>query len=1829
MIKLKIDKNKTASRRKAVKRKPKVKQYKHIRHVTLPLYFGWELIIAIRRLEDWRLYLSRPFKVYWHYMTVVAFFVVSFSAVFFIFNSFLTHAATYYFVQTDWSGGNTVEYPNHTSNRTGWTKYTSKDSNITAGTEITITEAITTLTETSDTDFNAGATSTAEVSGSGDSAYVALSTTSGSNGLINNAGASEYALELEVVGNYAYVANGLGGLFIYDVSDPANPTYVSDIDTGLAYNIKVYGDYVYVADSSVIDIVDVSTKSSPSIVNTISDTGGPNDFVIQGTTMYVAWDQSGCSGYCADGWIIAYDITDPLNPSEIASTANLGEYLKDIYVEGDYLYASQSFWDSGDWSLTWYDISNPSAITQVNFTAATNEYTYGLAVVGQYVFMANSTDGVHVFSTSTDSLVHTYNTAGNAVDLAINGDTMYIAEQNSSIFDVDISNPLSISFNGTHSSTAAKGVFFKDGYLYVADNSAGLRTISIPSYVSSGTFTSQILDTSANSGFGNISWTSTEPGGTSLSVKVRTSNDAAMSGATAWASCDAVTSGNDISANNCVTDGHQYVQYQVTLSSSESSRTPQLSDLSIQYTSYTNGSLLSSAFNTQSSANVMGSVEWNSTGTGTIQMQIRTAPDDGADAPDWASGSGWCGPITCAATTGDTDYANSYHTSSGSSVHLDQTTGDDDQWFQYRIWLTSADGASTPSVEDITMIYVVNAPPEFQSAAIASQGSDGVVTISYSVRDPDATSGTATPGEVTPSFQYSTNNGVDWYNITGGMSAGATSTQSVGESAYSEITAYWTPRNQGIEAYSTQTKIRVTVDDSEGANNTASSDTAAFTMDAKTPTVGNPAVRVIATTTPSATLIMDASDDTTLQMCITLDESESNCVSYDTYSTLSLSTDPDTAYVIFKDAYSNTNSQSAVTPETPQNMIIRDLSNTSSASTTPEYRLFISWAAVSTPVSEFANYEVWHSTDGSNYSLLDTITDRSINYYLHDNLVADSAHYYKVSTTDKVSGTEILQNTSYFSSVVSDTANGQGGTDASPPTISSVSVSSINTQSAIITWTTDELSNSTVGYSTTPANFDDETGVASMVTDHSVTLSGLTPGETYYFRVKSSDPDTNEATDSSGGDGYTFNTLSGPAISNVSASTVQNTSATITWNTDIASDSAVYYSVNSDMSDYMVTPTDSTSVTDHSVSISDLTAGTKYYFYVKSGVAIDNNVGDYYYFNTTSDSTAPVITSVDTNVITDDDAVIGWTTDELANAQVYFGTASDNYSSSTAVTSTYNTSHDVWITPLANNTKYYYRVVSVDQAGNISTSSTEYDFTTLEQLSTESEVVIREEEAADNALEGYTCGGGGGGGSSRDYVKPKITNINLDDTDPQAVKVVWDTSENAISVIQYGVDSIEENSLVSAAALNRATQTHEMVLDNLSSNQNYKYKVLAIDAAGNIGESDELEFTNGSFIPEEGEGDGGETPSDTVAEESFLLTIDQAAEYIARSSNNVSIAALESGLLQLQDLANIVPPPIISGEPVVTIGTNSAIIEWSTDDEANALVSYASESYYFANDDYESTIGLPDYYSAGDHRVTLLGLEPETNYHYKIVSKKEVGSSAESKDFSFTTLAELAEIESYTTDIVSTEEVVFKWVTTIPTDTRVDYTPYRNGSLAVDEKRTERNEIFTTIHQMTIEDMEAGVLYQVDLYGNTTDEDVISQSIPSFATSDDNLPPVIKQVKTDAALSVGKDTKVQAIVSWYTNEPSTSRVLYEQGAGRSDEELTQSSPIDDNYARHHVVVITNFNPGAIYRFQVESTDTEGNSSRSRTYTILTPKQQESVFQVIMRNVEETFGWVQF
>ena len=93
-----------------------------------------------------------------------------------------------------------------------------------------------------------------------------------------------------------------------------------------------------------------------------------------------------------------------------------------------------------------------------------------------------------------------------------------------------------------------------------------------------------------------------------------------------------------------------------------------------------------------------------------------------------------------------------------------------------------------------------------------------------------------------------------------------------------------------------------------------------------------------------------------------------------------------------------------------------------------------------------------------------------------------------------------------------------------------------------------------------------------------------------------------------------------PVISLVSVSDITANSATITWITDEPSNIGVNYSINEDLSSNL-TKYDSTMTTIHTITLTNLSSNTTYYFEVSStdnygNTAADNNNSHYYTFTT-------------------------------------------------------------------------------------------------------------------------------------------------------------------------------------------------------------------------------------------------------------------------------------------------------------------------------------------------------------------------------------------------------------------------------------------------------------------------------------------------------------------------------------------------------------------------------------------------------------------------------------
>lgn len=146
---------------------------------------------------------------------------------------------------------------------------------------------------------------------------------------------------------------------------------------------------------------------------------------------------------------------------------------------------------------------------------------------------------------------------------------------------------------------------------YSANSISGTSTptyaTTSPLYQTTGTLTSSIFDTGySNVNWGTLTFAATTPSNTSVSVKVRTGNSADLSDATAFSSCSSISSGSSIANNSCVNSGNEYVQYQVTLSTTDTSVTPTFTSFSLAF-SQASSSSSSSNSNSGSVCNTVGS----------------------------------------------------------------------------------------------------------------------------------------------------------------------------------------------------------------------------------------------------------------------------------------------------------------------------------------------------------------------------------------------------------------------------------------------------------------------------------------------------------------------------------------------------------------------------------------------------------------------------------------------------------------------------------------------------------------------------------------------------------------------------------------------------------------------------------------------------------------------------------------------------------------------------------------------------------------------------------------------------------------------------------------------------------------------------------------------------------------------------------------------------------------------------------------------------------------------------------------------------------------------
>lgn len=593
----------------------------------------------------------------------------------------------------------------------------------------------------------------------------------------------------------------------------------------------------------------------------------------------------------------------------------------------------------------------------------------------------------------------------------------------------------------------------------------------------------------------------------------------------------------------------------------------------------------------------------------------------------------------------------------------------------------------------------------------------------------------------------------------------------------------------------------------------------------------------------------------------------------------------------------------------------------------------------------------------------------------------------------------------------------------------------------------------------------------------------------------------------------------------------------------------------------------------------------------------------------------PTISNVNSSVsgIT---ATITWDTNIIADGFVIYDTVNTFTGSKEAGNSAkISTSHSVEITGLEANQVYYYKVRSERINGGITTDNTVRTFTT----------------GADPNTPSTPPAATGGGGiliiDKTDKTEPEITDITVNVISDKSVEIRWKTNEAASSFIEYGSTAAYGATYGSWAS----TTDHVVKLENLEGDKDYHFRALSSDSWGNLGRSSDQTFTTKPLVEDETAEETEETEeeqSPNVLEEASRRVI----QFMGRLFPAIETDRMGANPLQtinnVRDLANLIPAPILSGSPRVEIAATEVKFFWNTDIDANGLVAIATDEKYNADatEPYMQIVGDPESMST-EHEVTVLGLTPDTNYHYQIRSKAQIGPTARSRDFTFKTSLENLKIVSFFTKIIDQQTATIKWVTNKASDSMVEFAPYHGNTLAIDETKNVKDSVPSVIHEIKISDFEPGVFYNIEISSMDDEGNLAKETLERFSTAEDDLPPEISHIKADSTVFLDQDNKSQTIISWATNEPSTSQIFYQEGVQGRDVELSSQTEVNTNYTKEHVMVISKFKPGVVYSFRVESVDSGGNVSRSNVHTFMTAKKKESIIQVIMRILEETFSWV--
>lgn len=730
-------------------------------------------------------------------------------------------------------------------------------------------------------------------------------------------------------------------------------------------------------------------------------------------------------------------------------------------------------------------------------------------------------------------------------------------------------------------------------------------------------------------------------------VKMRTDSNADMSGATAWSSCTSISSGADVSSNSCVNDADRYIQYQVTLTTG-TGQSPTFEDISIEYVASDSVPPTTNASNIQ----IIGydSGNW-----------LKTAPtiswDAGADDVGGIGLIGYC-------------IALDETTEGGSSSSLDPATSSGK--------LTGLnDGVALSSCPYIVTGTSVN----FNTISGLNLTSDKDYYFSIKAIDAVGNIWTGSSGDF-QDLTYFKYDGTAPTNVTF-ISTPSSSFGSVNDMFFTWPSSGGTSSDSESGVLGWQYAINNTSDWRGGT----SSNYLGITY---IPLSGATYIQYL-----------DESFDTEIT-------EGNNTIYFRTVDNAGNTSTYTTGGLAYGGAAPTFSQGSEVT--------VTATTQTTNSYTSNINNFSLSWpdASISEGSLNYYYYMVnttpptSRTTLEGNSTLYKPVSTTSVSAQKLTGSVRGTNTVYVVATDteDNYSPTNVISGTYVLNSTNPDPPQNLIGSDAS--------LKANELWRATLTWETPAYIGTGELTYVVQRSSDNSTWTDVGTTQSLSYTDSVDTSDIYYYRVGSYDTSSQSIADPSYTSSVSVDTKGTfdepPELtSEPEVTSITTKRATITWSTDRIGDTRIQYGTGSE--DYFdEEPSKSDLVTAHSIELTNLSPGTRYYYTAK-WTDEDGNTGISDEGNFSTDP-APIISDVEVATLGINSVVLKFTSKDAAKVKIYYGESTSFGGLSEISTSSEEATYAVTLTGLKDGTKYFYKINTLDVEDD-EYDGTVLDFTTL------------------------------------------------------------------------------------------------------------------------------------------------------------------------------------------------------------------------------------------------------------------------------------------------------------------------------------------------------------------------------------------------------------------------------------------------------------------------------------------------------------------------------------